>query len=448
MKEIHHNNQGNINNIDLPSLLNEAVNQGIINIENVHRQIEMKNKVKYLQKHPYKIYSGKDNQWYTYLPDEKTKGGRKKLKKHTREEIENLVVNYYKKQEEEELKSGITLRDVYPMWIRYKAAHTESTTTIRRWNNDWKKFYEKDSQEIIDKPIKSLTVEELDIWIHTLIKKHQMTKKCYYTMSIIIRQGLDYCVEHLGIISENPFRKVVINKKMLRKNPKKSDETQVFMTDETPKIIQSAIKDFQRNPMSTAPLAVILDYLTGFRIGEMSAVREEDIIGNMIRIQRRESETYDCTDLNHIKLIARPVIDGAKTEAGMREVPLIPQAKKLLEFVIAYNKEQGWYDNGYIFMKKGKRITIRSLRYHIDKYCRENNIEPKSFHKIRKTYISSLIDQGVNINEIRKAVGHADERTTFSSYCYNRRMGEETFHQFENALITNNGLGMDTLLIG
>ena len=44
----------------------------------------------------------------------------------------------------------------------------------------------------------------------------------------------------------------------------------------------------------------------------------------------------------------------------------------------------------------------------------------KSFHKVRKTYISALIDSGLNINEICKAVGYTDERTTYGNYCYNR----------------------------
>ena len=57
----------------------------------------------------------------------------------------------------------------------------------------------------------------------------------------------------------------------------------------------------------------------------------------------------------------------------------------------------------------------------------------KSFHKVRKTYISALIDSGININEIWKAVGHTDEHTTFSNYCYNNAL-------FENALIHENGI--------
>ena len=58
-------------------------------------------------------------------------------------------------------------------------------------------------------------------------------------------------------------------------------------------------------------------------------------------------------------------------------------------------------------------------------------IAEKSFRKARKTYISSLIDAGGYINEIRKQVGHEDERTTYRNYCFNRMPQNETENMLE-----------------
>ena len=65
---------------------------------------------------------------------------------------------------------------------------------------------------------------------------------------------------------------------------------------------------------------------------------------------------------------------------------------------------------------------------------RNIGIDEKSSHKARKTYISSLIDAGVNINEIRKQVGHEDERTTYRNYCFNRMPKNETENMLEKVL--------------
>lgn len=54
------------------------------------------------------------------------------------------------------------------------------------------------------------------------------------------------------------------------------------------------------------------------------------------------------------------------------------------------------------------------------------NIGRKSSHKIRKTYISSLFDSGLNINKIREMAGHEDERTSLNNYCFDRKADKDT----------------------
>ena len=52
-------------------LLKYAVENGMINTALVQEKIEMQKREELLNKHPYKIYQGKDGKWYTYLPDKK-----------------------------------------------------------------------------------------------------------------------------------------------------------------------------------------------------------------------------------------------------------------------------------------------------------------------------------------------------------------------------------------
>ena len=85
-------------------------------------------------------------------------------------------------------------------------------------------------------------------------------------------------------------------------------------------------------------------------------------------------------------------------------------------------------------MKQGKRIYDTAIRWRVEKYCNHIGIPYRSPHKIRKTYISKLIDDGVNINTIREMVGHEDERTTYKCYCYDRKTKNQTYEQLEHAL--------------
>ncbi len=61
---------------------------------------------------------------------------------------------------------------------------------------------------------------------------------------------------------------------------------------------------------------------------------------------------------------------------------------------------------GYMFLYKNDRIHEGSIDRKLRTLYSHIGAEEKSPHKIRKTYISTLIDQGVNLNTIRKMVGH------------------------------------------
>ena len=54
-------------------ILKFAVENGIIDADAIRKQIEMKEREQLLAKHTYEIWKGKNNKWYTYLPD-KEKG--------------------------------------------------------------------------------------------------------------------------------------------------------------------------------------------------------------------------------------------------------------------------------------------------------------------------------------------------------------------------------------
>lgn len=52
-------------------LLMYALEHGMIDVSYVQEQVNMNKRKEMLEKHPYKIWEGKDGKWYTYLPDKK-----------------------------------------------------------------------------------------------------------------------------------------------------------------------------------------------------------------------------------------------------------------------------------------------------------------------------------------------------------------------------------------
>ena len=404
-------------------VLNYMKENGIINLDDVQNKMNKQQKQLMLEQHPYSIWQGKNGRWYTYLSDDTKNEGRKRIVKTDKANLEKEILKYYEEQSEANILSKMTLKTLYPKWLAFKELHTTAETYISRIESDWKKFYL--NTEIINQPIKALTKLDLDNWVHQLIKNYQLTKNAYYNMAVIMRQSLDYAID-LGIIEINPLSLVKIDgKRLFRKVKKKPNETQVFSQSELEQIVPMAWKDFHTRikVYELAPLAFLFQFQTGLRLGEVCAVRYEDIeTSDYIHVQRM------------LRRATNQIVNHTKSECGDRQVLLTSMAKKLIKCAKKRQKELGVDTNGYIFSINGLPLTERSIADLYRKYCRKLEIVPKSSHNSRKTYISSLIDQQVNINTVREMVGHTDERTTLNNYCFDRSTSTEKRNKIETAL--------------
>ena len=401
-------------------LMQYLMTSSYIDINSVAKDMKQKEKDAILKQHATPITQGSDGRWRTRV---KENGKRKQIVKSTREKVEEALVDFYKSAIASNNKV-VTLADLFSEWIAYKELHGSAPTYIKRLKKDWKNHYQGTS--IIDKPITEINKFMCDIWAHELIKKVKGSKKQYYNISHILRGLLDYA-EEKELISSNPFRKVKINGKMVFTPQRKpSSETQVFTYDELEKLKDTAWDDFKNGHNTVqklAPLAVLFQLQSGLRIGELCVVKYEDLINDTeIYIHRM----YRYED--------KEVVDYVKGRNAGRTVILTTEARHLIETARKYQQENNMNDNGYIFSINDEPLSYYAIRKLYARYCDAIGTINKSSHKARKTYISSLIDGGVNINTVRELVGHADEKTTLKSYCFDRSNQSDRAKLIENAL--------------
>ena len=140
-------------------------------------------------------------------------------------------------------------------------------------------------------------------------------------------------------------------------------------------------------------------------------------------IQRQEIETFefdsDGTTILSSKFI---VVPYTKSEVGNRKVYLNKSAKEILRKIKQVCNEYEYYCDNYIYIESlsKSRGNTRCLKQYLHNLCIDAGIVAKSNHKIRKTYISSLFDSGININTIKEQAGHEDERTSLYNYCFDQ----------------------------
>ncbi len=428
-----------IENSYTKELFEFAIKNNKINLDDIAQEMKKEQRDKILQEHNHKISLCSDGRWMTRVDDASAPKGMRKIVKKDRNALLDALVQYYEKGST--IQKDITLRQLYPRWLEHKKLYTTAVTTIVRIECDWRTYYDLETDRIvngrklkepsapvpiiIDTPVYRLTKIQMDEWAHTLIKAYNMKKTCYYNCTMIIRQMLHYAVD-LEIIRNSPFDDVRIDAaRMFRHILKKPDATQVFSTKEVIAIKEIAEEDYQKrkDPYQLTPLGVLFQFQTGIRVGELYAVRFEDVEKpEYIHIQRM------------FRRVSNTVIEHTKTAYGDRQVILTQAAREIIREARKRHIAAGLPCTGYIFSMDEKPVQEYIYVRLYERYCKKAGIMVKSSHKVRKTFISALLDGGCNINTVRALVGHADERTTLGCYCFDRRDESEKIRLIEAAL--------------
>ena len=162
-------------------------------------------------------------------------------------------------------------------------------------------------------------------------------------------------------------------------------------------------------------LGVALAFSTGLRVGEASALKWSDYQDGTLIVQRTEIK-YKDSNGEWIE----EVREWTKGRDGIRQVVLSDTAVAVLKQLKDFTGDQEW-----IFMRDGKRIKAAWLSNKIESLCRKVQIPFRSFHKIRKTYATKLLDAGVPEKIITKQLGHTEILTTKRFYYFNNEQISE-----------------------
>lgn len=385
-------------NIDIPKseILQYAIDNDMIDSVFIQEQIKMQRNEELLSKHPYKIWEGKDGKWYSYFPDKEK--GRVLRKRNTEELIKDEIIAYWKKQE-----SNPTISDIYSEWINGKVQREEITKATRdRYNRQ----YEQCFLDFGKHKIKSISEYDIEEFVLDTIYNCKLTQKGFSNLRTLIL-GIFKLARRKRLVSfsiSELMNDMDISKKLFRRNVK-SDDEQVFTTDELPKVLDY----LQENP-DIVNLGIFLLFKTGLRIGELAALKKTDITQNVIHISKTEIHYNDGAGN-----VIYEVRDSPKTEAGIRDVVVPDSGIRILNRIRLLNPF-----GEYLFERRGKRIRTYVFRERLRNICRKLDITMKSPHKIRKTYGSILIDNNVQESLVINQMGHTDIKTTKKHYYRNR----------------------------
>lgn len=368
----------------------------------MEEQVRMNKRKELLEKHKYAITNGKDGKWRTYLPDEEK--GRRMIKRNTREAVEDAIVEYWKAQID-----NPTVKEVFEEWNdrRLKLGKISAATHIRN-----RQIFNRHFSEFGQTNIKTITPENVEEFLEEQIPEHELTSKAFSNLKTVTRGILKRAKKRKLItfniaeifdeldVSDRDFEITI-----------KNVEDEVFSEEETEKVIKWLVG----NERTLLNLGILLMFVTGVRVGELSVFQWNDWNGCAFRIHRTETRYKVDGGTYQYDIKEYP-----KTPAGVRSAVVPPHCLWIVKEIRKLNPF-----GEFVFEKNGNRIKTYSFRRKLYRICRTLGIKQKSPHKVRKTYASILLDNQIPEKNVIELMGHTDISCTKEFYSRDRKSSEK-----------------------
>lgn len=300
----------------------------------------------------------------------------------TKKEAEEWLTHFLAQQSSD---PNITLSD---FWEIYKEDMSKrlKVTTIQ---NKELLFRKKIEPYFGDVPINEITAAKIRKWQCEMIEKGfkpTYLKSIHSQLSAV----MNYAVNFYDLRS-NPCKKAGAMGKC------NADERPFWTLDEYNLFLDTVLDKYE------AWMGFQILFWTGMRIGELLALRVEDIDfeNKTIRID----ESY--TRLNQKDIYSTP-----KTEKSVRVITIHDElCDEIKEYISHIYRAKS---KTRLFAEKTKHYFTKTMKSGI----KESGVKEISLHCLRHSHATMLVGLGFSPQEIARRLGHARVTTTIETYCH------------------------------
>lgn len=363
-----------------------------------------------------KIWQGKDNRFYTYIGI----GSRRVLKSsNSVYHLEEIVIAYY--LEHKLIRSDYTSFEYlfYEACNYAVASNHLKKTSVDRYCCDYRKFFE--NSDIVKKRVQDITDIDISDFLDYVLNQFEVTEKCFCNIKSLILFVFSYAKQRRKIqclsISAT-FHDLRFANRRFKKNIVKS-KTQVFNVVETPLLQNTIMNDFR----DIRDLGLLVMLHTGLRVGELSALKWEHVKEDVIEVRFAE-----CKEIRDGKTT---YFNDVPKQGHIRDLYLSEEAKHILSFISCIQGNKCIVSEYVICDDSGFQVHTYSFNDALKHFCNKLHILVRTSHKLRKTYITALLESGADVKFVQEQVGHTDIQTTYKYYQFTRQV-EDTFIEYAN----------------
>lgn len=384
-------------------LLKSLMENGKMSVDTIVAHCEkLMERQKYLDMHTCKLWLASDGYYKTKVKE--SDGHYRLIKKKSKSDLEDAVIDYYKKLSQ---KSD-TFKNRFDIWVDRQRDCGRCENTILKYKSDYRRFYE-------GYPIENIYIQDID---EVVLSKHilkvlgdkripwrALKDIMGYTSGVFDKAVRD------KVIPENPFKylDLPIYRKYCYIPPVKTTTQRTLTENDTHTLLDKIRHPKAHNTNRICCFAIEMALYTGMRVGELAALRWDDVIFEEDIILIRRAERFNrSTKESEIVLVK----NGKE-----RIFPMIDEIKSLLLRVRTYESEHGWLGE-YVFQDADGRLTKSKISDTTRNITMSDDFTGiKSIHAIRRTVNSRMKHNGVSSTIASSLLGHT-ERVNEQNYTY------------------------------
>lgn len=317
---------------------------------------------------------------------------------HSIDELNDCVVRLYVEhgmierfmhiERPEPLKqNGVPTFKVYAEeWFRTYKEPILKPTTLKGYRSNLKTHLYPAFGE---KPLNEISTDDVQRFLN---EREGLARNTVHTMFVLLSEIMDSAYED-RLIPANPARSrrltIASTKKQVR-DALSPIQLQQIISD-----ISEKLEDGTERRM----MALLL--FTGMRRGEVLGLRWEDIDFDAKLIRVKRAVSYPTN---------QPLVSTPKTRSGNRVIPLDDQ-------LAAFLKPRG--SEGFIIGgdKPLTQMVLRRVLRHINAKVDMFGATP---HVFRHSYLSAMVEAGVDPKTVQQIGGHSNITTTLNIYAHTR----------------------------
>lgn len=176
-----------------------------------------------------------------------------------------------------------------------------------------------------------------------------------------------------------------------------------------PPIQQKHFESFILSDINETKFGIYLSLNCGLRIGEVCALRWDDIdIENkVIHIRNTVARVKDSSS-GETKLI----IDSPKTKASLRDIPI---HSKMIPIII---QMKNLSVSQFVISCTDNFISPRTYEYRYHRILEQCGLDSYNYHTLRHTFATKCVIAGVDVKTLSEILGHSNVSITLNTYVH------------------------------